>query len=249
MSRKYEVPSLRKSDEILKLISTYPNQLKLIDISHRLAIHKSSMFSLLKTMEEMNWVERELGDTYRLGSAFAVFGGAFFRQFDLISLFHREAVSMKQLLNESIQLGKLEGNEVLYLAKEEADSPVKLVSEPGMKFPAHATALGKALLSELDPEQVVKLYQDEVLLGLTSQTIRNRERLIEVLADVLLQGYATDLQECVIGFQCVGVPVRKRSGIIVAAVSCSMPVHHWEAKHLQVIEEMKRLASKLSILA
>ena len=104
MEKKYWVPSLDKAHQILEMIAAEPYQFRLIDISKRLGIHKSSIFSLLRTMEELHWVVRDKGDTYGLGSFLGPLGSAYFRQFDLVSQFHQEASILKERLGETLQL-------------------------------------------------------------------------------------------------------------------------------------------------
>ncbi|MEX2416153.1 MAG: IclR family transcriptional regulator [Paenibacillaceae bacterium] len=247
MDKKYWVPSLDKAHHILELIAAEPYALRLIDISQRLSIHKSSMFSLLHTMEELRWVERDKGDTYGLGSFLAPLGSVYFRQFDLVSQFHHEASNVKERIGETLQLAKLEGNQVLYLAKEEAVSPVKLTSEPGMKLPAHATGLGLSLLSTLSNSDLLLLYPEEQLQTMTPNTISTRTELLSRLLSIQQDGYALDLQEAVIGFSCVAAPIRGASGEAIGAVSCSMPQHHWADKLELAQEEICKLAQRLSL--
>ncbi len=78
MEKKYWVPALEKANDVLQAIAQQPSGLKLIDLSKRLAIHKSSMFSLLNTMEALEWVVRESDGTYSLGSRLGYIGNAFF---------------------------------------------------------------------------------------------------------------------------------------------------------------------------
>jgi DNA-binding IclR family transcriptional regulator len=246
MDKKYWVPALEKAHQILELIAAEPHQLKLIDLSKRLGINKSSMFSILHTMEELRWAVRDKGDTYALGSYFGPIGSAYLRQYDLISEFHREAAITKERIGETIQLAKLEGNQVLYLAKEEAPSPVRLASDPGMKFPAHGTALGKAMLATKTDEEVSGLYLEESISATTPHTIQTRTDLIRQLSVIRKDGYALDLQEAVIGFSCVAAAIYGASGEVVAAVSCSMPQHQWECKHELAQMEICELARRLS---
>ncbi|XEC93446.1 IclR family transcriptional regulator [Paenibacillus tarimensis] len=246
MDRKYWVPALDKAARILELIAQHPHQFKLIDLSKKLGINKSSMFSLLLTMEELRWITRDKGDTYALSSFFGMIGSSYFRQFDLISLFHREAPASMRRIGETIQLAKLEGNQVLYLAKEEALSPVRLASDPGMRLPAHQTALGKAMLAGLNEQQLAAIYPDERLPEGTPHTVTTRTELIKQLKSVRREGIAYDLQEAVVGFSCLAAPVYDTQGVIIAAVSCSMPQHEWEVKRGHAYEEIGRLAGRLS---
>ena len=247
MERKYWVPALEKANDVLLQICERPSKLKLIDLSKRLEINKSSMFSLLNTMETLEWIVRENDGTYSLGSKLGFWGNAFFKQFSLIDRFRKEAAITKHIILETIQLAKLEQHEVLYLAKEEMPSPVRISSEPGKKLPAHATALGKAMLAWLEPAEFDALYtSDELTPSLTLHSLRSREELRRDLATVRETGCAFDLEEAVMGFCCVAAPVRDGEGRVVAAISCSMFKHEWEQKRELARNEICALANRLS---
>ncbi|MFD0695263.1 IclR family transcriptional regulator [Paenibacillus sp. GCM10027628] len=247
MERKYWVPALEKANDVLQQICERPSELKLIDLSKQLGINKSSMFTLLNTMEALDWVVRENDGTYSLGSKLGFWGNAFFKQFSLIDRFRKEAALTKHVILETIQLAKLEQRDVLYLAKEEMPSPVRIASEPGKKLPAHATALGKAMLAWLDPSEFDALYpEDELAPSLTLHTLQTREELRSNLAAVREAGCAFDLEEAVMGFCCVAAPVRDGEGRIIAAISCSMFKHEWEQKREMAQNEICALAQRLS---
>ncbi|QHT62312.1 IclR family transcriptional regulator [Paenibacillus lycopersici] len=245
--RKYWVPALEKADNVLAVLAAEPGRHKLIDLSKRLEINKSSMFSLLGTMETLQWVKRGEGDTYSLGHAFAAYGSSYAKGYDLSRSFQAEAVTARDRLQETVQLAKLEGNQVLYLGKLEALSPVRLQSEPGMLLPAHATALGKAMLARLGEDELLRLYPDDELKALTPHTIPTREALFRQLQAIREQGYAVDEQESVMGFRCVAAAIRGGEGQAIGAVSCSMLLHQWEAKGEEAKAEMQALARRLSM--
>jgi DNA-binding IclR family transcriptional regulator len=247
MEKKYWVPALEKANDVLLAISEQPSKLKLIELSKLLGINKSSMFSILNTMEQLDWVVREPEGVYSLGSKLGFIGNAFFKQFTLIDRFRKEAAVTKHRIQETIQLAKLEQHEVLYLAKEEMPSPVRLASEPGMKLPAHVTALGKAMLAELEESAVEGLFpQEELSPCPTVHTISRRSDLYTQLERVRSEGYAYDQQEAVMGFCCVAAPIRDTQGKVIAAISCSMFQHEWEQKRELAQLEICALAAKLS---
>ena len=247
MEKKYWVPALDRANDVLKLISHYPTQLKLVDLAKQLGINKSSMFVLLNTMETLDWVVKETDGTYSLGSQLGFFGHSYFKQYNLIDRFKKEASLTKHTIQATIQLAKLERHEVLYLAKEEIPSPVKIASEPGMKLPAHATALGKAMLASLSQVELEKLYPEQQLTpNLTPHTITSKELLYKQLSLTQSQGFAYDLEEAVIGFCCIAAPIKNSEGQVIAALSCSIFKHEWEHKRAFAIEEIKGLAKKLS---
>lgn len=245
MEQKYSVPALDRAHAVLTLLIEEPYKWKLSDLSKHLGISKSTLYSLLQTMERLQWVNRDRNETYALGSAVGDFGSAYFRQYDLIEEFRRAAEPVMRKLQESVQLARLDGSEVLYLAKVEAPSPVQMVSGPGVRFPAHATGLGKSLMADMDAEQVERIFPQDALHKVTVHTIGSRESFIQELDKVRRNGYALDVQEGIMGFCCVAAPVRRR-GAVVAAISCSMPIHHWEGKKSEAIEEICALARRLS---
>lgn len=245
--RKYWVPALEKADKVLAMLALEPAKHKLIELSKRLEINKSSMFSLLNTMEALQWVKRAEGDTYSLGPAFAAYGSSYAKHYDLNRSFQSEAASARDRLQETIQLAKLEGNQVLYLGKMEAVSPVRLQSEPGMLLPAHATALGKAMLSLRDDNELLKLYPQAELQPLTPRTLQSRDELFRQLREIRERGYAIDDQESVMGFRCVAAVIYGGAGQEPAAVSCSMLLHQWETKGEDARAEMQALARRLSV--
>lgn len=240
------MPALDRAHAVLTIVMNDPYRWKLTDLSKRLEISKSTLYSLLLTMERLQWVKRDRNDTYAIGSAMGRFGSAFFRQYDLIEDFRRLAEPVMRKLQESIQLAVLEGGDVLYLAKVEAPSPVQMVSGPGVRFPAHATGLGKSLLVGWSAERIAALFPQETLPKITVHTVGSRSAFIEEVMKANAAGYSTDIQEGVMGFCCVAAPVRKPSGEAVAAVSCSMPIHHWEAKRETATSEIMQLALALS---
>jgi DNA-binding IclR family transcriptional regulator len=246
MERKYWVPAVEKADAVLRAVAERPYRLRLIDLSVSLGIHKSSLFSLLATLEELGWIAKDESDTYGLGPAMGRFGNAYLRNNDLIRSFHREAPSAARAIGETVQLARLDGSEVLYIAKEEVPTPVRLASDPGMKFPAHATALGKALLSGLADEALRGLYPQPELQALTPYGLTHTEQLFREVAEARQSGYAFDRQEAVVGFCCVAAPIRGSGGQAVAAVSASMPVHVWEEKREKACREIVKLAERLS---
>lgn len=248
MEQKYHVPALDRANAVLTVLRDEPYRWKLSDLSKMIGISKSTLHSLLATMERLQWVSRDRNETYAIGSAIGRFGSAFFQQFDLSEDFRRLAEPVMRTLQESIQLAVLEGSDVQYLAKVEAPSPVQMVSGPGVRFPAHATGLGKALMADMNEQQICNLYPEESLPKITVHTIGSREALIHEIKNVRKAGYAMDIQEGVMGFCCTAAPIRKANGEIAAAISCSMPIHHWEGKKELALEEIVQLAQRLSHL-
>ncbi|UOE55899.1 IclR family transcriptional regulator [Bacillus sp. CMF12] len=246
MKEKYWVPALEKANNILALIGERPNQLRLIDISKQLGINKSSLFSLLNTLETLRWIVKEEGDTYSLGPALGALSAAYFKQFNILQSFYKEASVSVSKINEHIQLGMLEKGNVVYLGKMEGDSRVRLVTDPGMRFPAYASAIGKIQLTQYDKNELEEIFPSSKFEKKTPFTISNIDDLYENVNAAKKNGYAIENQEASLGFHCVAAPVYNYENNIIAGVSFTMMTNSWEQKKDAAKEEILNLANRLS---
>lgn len=247
MKEKYWNPSLEKADMILKLIASEPNKYRLIDLSKELDINKSSMFSLLNTLERLGWIYKGKGNVYSLGSTLASIGASYLKQFNLLEVFYEEAAKSQKKIAENFQIGILDGGGVVYTGKLKGASLVQLVTEPGMKFPAYASSIGKALLSQYSYDQLKNLYDGVQLEPKTDYTITDLDELYSQLLGVKNNGYAEEHQESADGIHCIAAPIFDYNNTIIAAVSIAMTTTAWSNKEEIAREEIMKLAQKLSI--
>jgi IclR family transcriptional regulator, KDG regulon repressor len=112
---------------------------------------------------------------------------------------------------------------VIYIDGEESTATLNVNSEIGKEIPIHCTALGKALIAHLSPEEVAVLLEQKTLTRYTPRTITSLRELIPHLEGVLERGYATDEEEFNPGVQCLAAPIKDHRGKVVAAVGISGP--------------------------
>ena len=249
MGKKYWVPAIERADNIINIIANHPNKYRLIDLSKELEINKSSLYSLLNTLETLEWIKKEKDDTYTLGMRMGIISALYFSQFDLISAFSVKSVDIVGKLDETVQLSILDGTDIIYLSKKEGSSPVRLATDPGMRLPAHSTAMGKVHLSKFSFEQLQNLYTDKTLEPRTSKTVINLEELSKQIASINDSGFIWEYEEAVDGFVCVAAPVKNHEDQIIAAVSVTMVVSRYEEKRELAEREIVYLAQQVSLKA
>lgn len=248
MKEKYWNPALERADKILNLIAESPNKYRMIDISKLLEINKSSLFILLNTMEKLGWITKHKGDVYTLGNSIGGLGAAYFKQFNLLQAFYEEAAETQKIVKEHLQLGILDGGNVVYIGKVKDDSVlVQLVTEPGMRFPAYASSIGKIQLSECSIDELRSIYPEEPLKARTKYTITSIDKLYEELQKAKTQGFSEEHQESAEGFHCVAAPIYNFDNQIIAGVSIVMTTSGWEQKGGIAKEEVVKLAHRLSL--
>lgn len=246
VQQKYWVPALERAHLIIEQIAKNPNEFRLIDLSNRLGINKSSMHSLLNTLEVLGWINKDKSETYTLGSVLGFVGSTYLNQFNILDAFSKEAKNTIQIVDEHIQLGKLIGGDVFYIGRKEGSSPVRLVTDPGTRYPAYASAIGKIQLMKYDFEELKSIFPESKFKKKTEHTVENLEALWKQLKKAKKDGYAIEEQEGAKGFYCVAAPIYDYNNEIVYGVSCTMTESNWIEKKEIATVEITKLASKLS---
>lgn len=222
---KFGSPAVERALAVLHLLTDHSDGLGVSEMSRALGEAKSSLHAVLATLERRGFVIKH-GQTkrYQLGPQVLVIGAAYTRQTNLLNAFQSVAADLGQRCGETVQLAVLHGRYILYIGKHEGRHHIRLAAEIGSQLPAHATALGKALLNGLTDAAIDQLYGNVALERLTERTIDTVADLKRELALVAERGYATDRGEVSPDLRCVAAPVRDASGAIVAAISVSVPI-------------------------
>jgi IclR family transcriptional regulator, acetate operon repressor len=136
---------------------------------------------------------------------------------------------LSEHLSETAHFARLDGGEVVYLAKiEPVGQAIAMSSRIGGRNPAHSTGVGKALLAhELADDQSVRAFVRRYgpLERRTSNTLVSARALASDLAYTRARGYALDREESELGINCIAFPLfldsprRPTGAISVSAVA------------------------------
>ena len=218
----------------------------LAELAARLDIPKSSLHSILRTLERRGWVETDASRSiHSLGMSALLIGSSYVDQDPTVIRTSEIMDRLAAETGETIHLARLELPDVVYLAKRESVHPLRMFSAIGRRLPAHATALGKAALAEL-PDDKVRALLPPTLAASTAHTITSREALIEHLAEVRRVGFAVDDEEAGVGMRCFAVclPFQTPSK---DAISCSVPIARLDAaKENAIVESLHAAREELS---
>jgi DNA-binding IclR family transcriptional regulator len=134
---------------------------------------------------------------------------------------------------EICQMGILDNDQILYIAKIDSDKPVRIISYIGKRLPAYCTALGKAILSTKTMEEIRNIYP-KGLLPLTQNTVTDFDTLARQLAEINASGFAYECGEVIEQTECLAVPLVK-DNISFAAISVSIPTFRSTAEKRELI--------------
>ena len=218
------VKSAERALDLMEYLATRRSGATFPDIVADLGVPKSSLHGLLGTLVNRGWIYLdEESRRYRIGMRVWETAQSFVYLDSLVHRAEPHLRSARDELNETVQLAVLDGIDNVYVAKVEADHPLRLVSRVGMRLPAYATGLGKVLLAYVDPRDLAARFKGVTMQAFTPHTISTFEQLYERIQAIRECGFGEDDGEYTVGVFCVAVPVRDGSGRVVAAMSCSLP--------------------------
>lgn len=223
--QKYRVQILSRSIAVLFAFSAKQPERSLDDLAAELAINKTSLLRILRTLEAEGFVLHD-DERYRLGPRVLDLGNVYLSTLSVHGAAQREMARLADAFGQTVSLAILDGFDVVYIAIEHAQRDVGIQGEVGGRHPAHATGLGKVLLADLDAGQLDALLDGRELKRLTHRTIVDPDQLRERLLQVREDGYALDDEERGIGIRCVAAPIRDHRGRVTAALSVAGPIFH-----------------------
>lgn len=245
MATEYDVPAIRRAHDILRVLANRRTPVKAAELGQACQLAKSTLYLLLDCLEHRRWIERKDGG-YIIGIELMALGFAYLRHDGLQTAFHEAASEFVARHNEVVQLAVLDGFDVVYIAREDARRPVRLVSELGMRLPAHACALGKALLANLQPDELAACLPD-VLPRVTDRTLATRQALYQELDLVRQMGLGQDLEEVATGLVCYAAYVGLTPLGKLVAVSTSIPTDRLDDAHRRdVMEGIRQVARDIA---
>jgi DNA-binding IclR family transcriptional regulator len=201
------VKSADRALAVLEFLASAPQRRSLSELSRELQIPISSLHSILRTLQRRKWLEADpTGTRFGIGVRALTVGSTYARTDDVLARAQPVLDRLNEESGETVHYGRLEGSQIIYLAKRESHHPLRIYSAVGRRIPAHATALGKAVLAQYDDDRAKALLAWP-LATLTHNTRVEAADLLRDLADARRLGYATEKEESDTGLACLAVAV------------------------------------------
>jgi DNA-binding IclR family transcriptional regulator len=220
-----QVPAATRALRVLRYLATQPDPVTLDRLAAEVGLPRSTAYHLVTAMIEEGFVVH-LPDEHRYGLGVAAFevGSGYARQEPLQRIARRPLATLVDTTGQGAHLAVLHGRDVLYVLEERAPGRPPLVTDVGVRLPAHLTASGRAVLAALPAAQVRALYPDATAfvdrhgVGPTSLGA-----LRTLLAETRQRGYAVEHGEVTPGFASVAAAVLDHNGHPVAGVALTYP--------------------------
>lgn len=251
MSGSSDVPALRRGLAVLELLAAR-GPVGAGVLARELDLPRSTTYHLLGELTAAGYVAH-LPEEHRYGLGVAAFelGSAYLRHDPLERLAGPLLRGLVDRVGHTAQLGVLHGGELLYLIKERPARTETVVTDVGVRIPAHLPASGRAVLAHLPAAQVRALFPDRGSFpNRTGRGPRNLPGLRRVLGTERRRGWAVEDGHITPGFASVGCPVFDHGGRPAAALSITFrhecPDPGCDRTWPELAEHLRRTAGELT---
>lgn len=244
-----QVPGATRALAVLRYLASQPRPVSAAAITRDLGLPRSTTYHLLGALERERFVTRLPEERrWALGVAAFEIGSAYLRHDGLERLARSLLAMLVDEAGETGHLGVLDGRETLYLLEHRSPVGEVLVSDVGVRLPAHLTASGRVLLSWLPRAQVTALYPTSA--SLTLRTDRGPTTLAALrrhLADARRRGWSEEDGEVTEGFASVAAAAFDHTARPVAAFAVTFRDHrHGPAARAQLAALVAERAGRLT---
>lgn len=245
---RYLVPGLARGLQLLGCFTRQEPQLTGAELSRRLDLPRASVFRLLQTLEQLGFVERVPDSpAYKLSIGVLRLGFEYLASMELTEHGRPILQELRDRTGYSAHITVRDGRDVVFVAKIAGHLASFHSIQVGARLPAHATVLGRLLLSDLDAAALADLYPDEPLPTYTARTPSTRVQLKALIDEDRSRGHAVSQGGFETGISTVAAPVFNEGHQVVAAISLTVPAQQVDPARLEgLVAEVKSAAAQLT---
>jgi len=233
--KKEPASTLTKGLAVLNAFGPDQPRLNLKEIAAITGLSKTTSHRLAHTLVHLGYLHHDpRSKLFQLGPQILTLGFRVIQTLDLRQIARPIMDHAFSRLGVTMDLAMMDREWMIILYRREARDAVNLRLPIGTRLELHCTALGKAALSVLPPEELATVLDHIPLEKKTRRTIVELHALRKDLEASRKRGYSVSNEEFVQGMVAVGAPLVNIEGSVLGAVSFSFPV--WTVS----VEEMEK---------
>jgi DNA-binding IclR family transcriptional regulator len=214
------VQSIERAAAILRLLAGGSGRLGLGEVAGSLGLAKGTAHGILRTLQSVDFVEQDKATgKYQLGAALLHLGTSYLDINELRSRSINWADALAARSGEAVRIAvPLEGKALIVHHVFRPDDTFQTL-DVGSLLPLHASALGKVLLAfgATPLEPLLETEPD----AFTRHTLVSPQQLGKALGETREAGWASSVQEMIMGEADIAAPIRGQGGLVVGAVGVS----------------------------
>ena len=208
-------------DKALTVLEALAQHSRVTDIATDTGLPKSTVHRILQSLLGWGFARSDGNGGYLPGPRILTLAGRVMSRFDPAQHANVALRALRDTTGLAVHFAIRSGDEAVYVDKLEGRRPYQMRSRVGMSVPLHTTAIGKAVLAQLSPAEVVEIVERTGMQSMTRRSITEVPVLLRQLAEAAERGYAIDDGENDPGIGCIGAPVFDHTGRVMGGLSIS----------------------------
>ncbi len=214
------VQSFARGLEVIKSFNKERPQQTLTDVAEATGLTRAGARRILLTLVRLGYAGNE-GRLFWLTPKILDLGYAYLSSMPLWDVAGPIVEELVGAVKESSSIAVLDGNDIVYVLRVPTRRIMTLNLSIGSRLPAALTSMGRILLSGMDKKAVEEHLKTFLARDHPSVVPVSLDSLRSAIDAVRRQGWAMVRQELEAGLISIAVPIRDRSGRIIAAINIS----------------------------
>jgi len=194
----------------------------LSQIAGRAGLDRASARRYLITLEDLGFVA-QVDDAYVLRPKLLHLAWTYLENTPVAAVAEAPLRHLRDALGESCSVTVLSGTNACFVAVANAEAGLSIRLTLGNELPAAATAMGRVLLGDLEPDELARVLVGTTRTAYTDRTITDADEIAAIVARARRDGWTLADQELEVGVRSIAVPVTDHRGRVVAALAVSTP--------------------------
>ena len=236
------IQSIERGVEVLRAFNRREGALSVADIAARVGLARPVVRRILLTFAHLGYTESANG-LWNLTPRILELGSGYFASSSLPEIAYGYMTDVVERTDETCSIGVLDGLEVIHVARVEDRRPLPDSVRVGNRLPAHATAIGKVLLAQLDDDERDELLRNASFERYTPGTVTDVDALRARLAGVRADGFDVSMEELHPGQVAAAVPIVVEGRAVGAVAVSSTTVRETRESLVEVVVPVLRSAA------
>lgn len=235
-----------RSMDILSLFEEHA-ELTFQEIIELSQMPKTSVYRMLQSLEEMQFLEKGEDAKYRLGLIFLRFGSLVSARLDLRGAAYPIMKELHEDVEEAINLALKQGDTAVYIEKIDTKQKVRLFTAIGRTSPLYAGACSRSILSFLPEVDIQAYVRNTELKQVAPGTITDKQVLYQSIEQANKDGYVQSNSELENHTSAVAAPIFNHEGAAIAGLSIAgIEAHYTEEQVRLYAEKVMKAANDIS---
>lgn len=238
--------SVSRISSLLKCFTQGEPELGISEISRKIGLPKSTVHRILSALAKEGLIVRnEETEKYSIGPELHILGSIYASVTNILTAARPVMKVLNELTGETVVLSVLDNRYVRIITHEEPTYAFRYVVPLGHMRPAYASAMGRAMLSDLTDEEIDNLIPEESLKPVTSKTVSTKKELKRLLEQVRKTGISYNQEGMHEGIYGIAAAIRDSNGSAVAAMALPVPIFMINQAKLKLLGDLAKLGARL----